>query len=156
MLKSRVSSLLQIPHRQLVPVFVVVSDVCGVDDGALDEVKAEIQQMLTEDIGRNKKGRMIPLIEVNSEKKTVKGHLHPVGVQSLCMVAPLPNSTTCRRYLPPLISPVFCVQVIGLKELLSEMLSALDPVDALTFTRERGVLGKFMYISRVHELTRFG
>eukprot|EP00937_MAST-01D_sp_MAST-1D-sp2_P002365 g2365.t1 len=97
---SRIAELLRLPHDQLVPVFLVMSDVCSVDDRELEQVRAALAAVV-DAVGANGRGRRVQLVEVNSVSKRIRGHLHSQS---------------------------------GLRELVSAVLSSLDPIDVLTFT----------------------
>jgi hypothetical protein len=105
LLPERLIELIRIPHEHLVPVFFVISDVCSVDDSALKSVKALVSETIA-NLGPNKKGREVALLEVNSSNKSVRGHMY-------------------RQF--------------GIKEIISSLLSSLDPVDALTFCQSTWV-----------------
>ena len=107
---GRIAELLSLPHHgALAPTFLVLSDVCGVDDAALAAVRGELAALLDGDaLGHNSLGRKVQLIEVNTETKIVSGHRH--------------------------LSK-------GLPELVAALLTSLDPVGCLAFTKARSAAG---------------
>jgi energy-coupling factor transporter ATP-binding protein EcfA2 len=98
---ERIADLVSKSHRLLVPTFIVLSDVCSVDDDELKEVRERITA-IADELGPNARNHRVQVVEVNTQTKIVSGHRHPSR---------------------------------GLPELLSKLLSHLDPMDALTFTR---------------------
>eukprot|EP00285_Hemiselmis_virescens_P010651 CAMPEP_0173390314 /NCGR_PEP_ID=MMETSP1356-20130122/14416_1 /TAXON_ID=77927 ORGANISM="Hemiselmis virescens, Strain PCC157" /NCGR_SAMPLE_ID=MMETSP1356 /ASSEMBLY_ACC=CAM_ASM_000847 /LENGTH=287 /DNA_ID=CAMNT_0014347663 /DNA_START=222 /DNA_END=1081 /DNA_ORIENTATION=+ len=79
----RLLDMWRIPKAHNVPLIVCMTDVCGVDDSALRDVRKSMAGML-EDLGADPIGRFASLIEINSEQKTVRGHQYKVtGVKQL-------------------------------------------------------------------------
>jgi hypothetical protein len=72
---ERIRELLALPHKLMVPVFLIISDVCSVDDKALMQVTGTMQTLI-DSIGLNAKGHMVRMLLVNSESKIVRGHEH--------------------------------------------------------------------------------
>ena len=72
---ERIIQLLSKAHALLVPAFLLLSDVCGVDDSALAEVRKQLQA-LVDQVGPNKRNHTVHLIEINTETKVVGGHAH--------------------------------------------------------------------------------
>ena len=72
---DRIRQLLVKGHELLVPTFLLLTDVCGVDDAALAEVKGKLKD-LVDAIGPNKRNHHVHLIDINTETKTVSGHQH--------------------------------------------------------------------------------
>lgn len=110
---ERIIELLQTSHSLLVPTFLVLSDVCSVDDEALKEVRAQMKKIVA-DLGPNSRNHHVHFIEVNTQTKVVSGHRHPSR---------------------------------GLPEFVSTLLSNLDPIDALTFTRRTYMLAPRLQVS---------
>ena len=80
---SRLLEVWRIPHAHNVPLIIVLTDVCGVDDTALKEVRKAMAEMARE-LGPDALGRTATAIEINSEQKTVRGHQYKVtGVKQL-------------------------------------------------------------------------
>ena len=74
-LSERLEELLAKAHEMLVPTFLLISDICGVDDVALRDVRERMAQIV-ESLGPNKLEHKVQLIEVNTESKVVSGHRH--------------------------------------------------------------------------------
>ena len=80
---ERMAELLKMPHDNLVPVFLVLSDVCSMDDRDLATVRTALHDVIGS-VGANRRGRMVQLVEVNSQSKRVRGHMHPqCGIREL-------------------------------------------------------------------------
>ena len=110
---ERIAELLQKAHSLLVPTFLLLSDVCSVDDAALKEVRQQLQS-ITDGLGQNARNHTVHFIEVNTMTKTINGHKHASR---------------------------------GLPEFVSTLLTNLDPIDALTFTRRTFLLTPRLLVS---------
>ena len=60
---ERIKELLSKGFHMLVPTFLLVTDVCGVDDDALQEVRQQMSAIVA-DLGENKLGAKVSVIEV--------------------------------------------------------------------------------------------
>ena len=79
---KRLLEMWSIPHAHAVPLIVCLTDVCGVDDAALKEVRRTMAG-LVKSLGPDAVNRTAQLIEINSEHKTVRGHQYKYAAR--CM-----------------------------------------------------------------------
>ena len=69
---SGIAQLVSIPHMRMIPVFIIITDIFGVEDSALAEVRATFRSVVKM-VGFNGRGKSTHLLEVNSQVSRKEG-----------------------------------------------------------------------------------